>query len=201
MTTWRTHHVEVHLFRRAPGGRANSISRYEFLLLRRVPKGRLGGAWQPVTGKAEGREPLWAAAAREVFEETGLRPTRWWALEHLTLYYEPASDTFVALPVFAAEIPAGAAVRLSAEHDAHAFASPAAAARRVVWDAQRAAIAAVGRELFAHPALSARARAAHPREITALVQGAVPAAVAASRRRRPRPARAAASLTRTRRNR
>jgi dATP pyrophosphohydrolase len=114
---------------------------------------------------------LWAAAAREVFEETGLKPLRWWALEHLTLYYEPASDALVVLPVFAAELPGDARVRLSDEHDAHAFASPAAAGRRVLWDAQRAAIAAVRRELFGHPALSPRARASHPRDITALVTG------------------------------
>lgn len=174
MATWRGHQVEVHLFRRSRTGAANAKQGFEFLLLRRSPRGRLGGVWQPVTGKARRAEPAWKAAAREVFEETGLRPRRWWALEHLTLYYEPRSDALVALPVFAAELPPGEPVRLSHEHDAHAFVSPAAASRRVLWDAQRAAIAAVRRELFDHPALSPRARATHPRDITALVAATTP---------------------------
>lgn len=200
MAAWRSKNVEVHLFRRTPGGRAKSRSRFEFLLLRRAGGRRLAGVWQPVTGKAKPDEPLWMAAAREVHEETGLRPLRWWALEHLTLYYEPASDTLVALPVFAAEIARGDRVRLSDEHDAHAFASPAAAARRVAWDAQRAAMLAVRRELFAHGSLAPRARAPHPREITALVAGAVPAAPPAGPLR-ARPRRATPASTPRRRNR
>jgi 8-oxo-dGTP pyrophosphatase MutT (NUDIX family) len=43
----------------------------EVLLLRRPP--RRGGAEHPVTGKADDRESPAACAAREAFEETGLR--------------------------------------------------------------------------------------------------------------------------------
>jgi len=77
MALWRSHHIEVHLFRRAPAARAKSQAGFEFLLLRRAAGRRLSGVWQPVTGKAEGREPLWAAAAREVYEETGLKDDDW----------------------------------------------------------------------------------------------------------------------------
>jgi dATP pyrophosphohydrolase len=157
--------VEIHLFRpasRAGGGRPSRNSR--FLLLRRSPHRRtLGGVWQPVTGGVERGETAWQAAAREVREETGLEPMRWWALEHLSIYYEAESDACVVLPVFAAELTRGATPRLSDEHDAWDFLTASAARGRVLWDAQRQAIDAVVREI-----LSGRA-AARAREITGLV--------------------------------
>jgi len=134
--------IEVHLFRRRRG-------RAEFLLLRRTPDRTLGGIWQPVTGGIEKRETAWRAAAREVLEETGLRPIRWWALEHLTSFYDPARDAVRNVPVFAAEVAWTDTVTLSNEHDRYAFVSPAAASRRVLWGTQRRAIAAVHDEVFA----------------------------------------------------
>jgi len=138
----RSTHVEVYLFRRR--GR-----RVEFLLLRRAPGRRvMPGVWQPVTGKRHTRESMLAAARREVREETGLAPRRWWALETMTLYPDVASDTIVALPLFAAEIAARAAVRLSREHDASRWVSAAEAARRVLWESQRRGLEAVRREVL-----------------------------------------------------
>lgn len=162
--------VEVHLIR--PGGRAargDGLRNSRFLLLRRSPHRRtLGGVWQPVTGGVERGETAWQAAAREVREETGLEPGRWWALEHLSLYYEADEDACVVLPVFAAELARGATPKLSDEHDAWVFTTVAEARRRVLWDAQRLAIDAVAREI-----LSGRP-AAGARDITALVMGGSP---------------------------
>jgi dihydroneopterin triphosphate diphosphatase len=159
--------IEVHLIR--PAGRAGHGDRLRnsrFLLLRRSPDRRtLGGIWQPVTGGVERNETAWRAAAREVREETGLQPVCWWALEHLSIYYEAESDACVVLPVFAAELAAGATPRLSDEHDAWRFVTATEARRRVLWDAQRHAIDAVVREI-----LSGRP-AAQARDITALVNG------------------------------
>lgn len=134
-------HVEVYLFRRRRG-------RVEFLALRRSrDRVKLPGAWQPVTGKIDPGERLLAAAAREVKEETGLRPRRWWALETPTVFYDLTSDRLLALPVFAAEIGASDRVRLSEEHDDWAFLSPAAAARRWLWNTQRTAMRQVREEI------------------------------------------------------
>ena len=142
MPALRSTHVEVYLFRRR--GR-----RVEFLLLRRAPGRRvMPGVWQPVTGKRHARESMLAAARREVREETGLAPRRWWALETMTLYPDVASDTIVALPLFAAEVAARAAVRLSREHDASRWVSAAEAARRVLWESQRRGLEAVRREVL-----------------------------------------------------
>lgn len=134
--------VEVHVFRRT-GRRA------AFLCLRRAPGRRLAGAWQPVTGGRRARETALAAARREVREETGLVPARWWALESPSLYWDAQADRAVVLPVFAAEVPAAARVRLSDEHDRAAFLPPAAAGRRYLWDSQRRALADVVRQVLA----------------------------------------------------
>lgn len=150
MIPFRCKQVEVHLFRRR-------ASRREFLLLRRSADRSLAGVWQPVTGGIERGETAWQAAAREVLEETGLLPLRWWALEHLTLFYSPAKDAVLAVPVFAAEVAWADPVHLSSEHDRYAFVPPTLAARRVLWGTQRAAMRAVRDEVFAGGA-SAKAR-------------------------------------------
>jgi dATP pyrophosphohydrolase len=142
MIPLRCKQIEVHLFRRR--GRLR-----EFLVLRRSPTRTLPGVWQPVTGGIERGETAWQAAAREVLEETGLTPVRWWALEHLTIFYSPAKDAVHAVPVFAAEVAWTDPVHLSREHDRYAFVSPAAAAKRVLWNTQRAAMRAVRDEVFA----------------------------------------------------
>jgi len=159
MPSVMTTQIEVHLFRRRRG-------KAEFLLLRRSPDRTLGGIWQPVTGGIERRETAWRAAAREVLEETGLRPIRWWALEHLTSFYDPARDAIRMVPLFAAEVAWTDTVMLSHEHDRYAFATPAAAARRVLWGTQRRAMTAVRDEVLAGGAAAGCASPSRSHETT-----------------------------------
>jgi len=119
-------HIEAYVFRRRSG-------RVEFLCLRRARDRSLGGVWQPVTGKSRVRETALAGAVREVREETGLSPRRWWALETITAYYDPAKDVVLMLPLFAAEAGAREAVQLSEEHDAHRWLPARAAGRLYLW--------------------------------------------------------------------
>lgn len=169
-----TRFIEVHLFRRR--GR-----RVEFLLIRRAADRTLAGVWQPVTGGIEKREATWRAAAREVLEETGLIPIRWWALEYLSLFYLIARDEVTAVPTFAAEVAWTDTVTLSHEHDRYAFVSPAEAARRVLWATQRHAMRAVREEILVRPSASAR-------EITDRIAGLrLSPARPAARRTRPNP--------------
>src|SRR5205085_10440243 len=98
MPTVSVTHVEIYVFRRR--GR-----RVEFLALRRSrDRIKLPGIWQPVTGRVDRGEGPLAAAVREVREEIGLRPRRWWALETATVYYDARTDRVLALPRFAAEV-------------------------------------------------------------------------------------------------
>ncbi|MBI1798310.1 MAG: NUDIX domain-containing protein [Candidatus Eisenbacteria bacterium] len=149
-------HVEVYLFRRGPGG-------IELLLLRRSRRRALPGVWQPVTGRIRRRERALVAAAREVAEETGATPRRWWALESTALYFEPGTDRASVLPLFAAEIARGTRIRLSAEHDAGRFVTRRRARAMVLWELQRRALDALGREIFS------KARLARELEITDLI--------------------------------
>ena len=100
-----------------------------------------------MTGGIERKESVLRAAAREVREETGLTPLRWWALERLATFFDPAHDHIRVVPVFAAEVAWTDPVYLSDEHDRYAFVSPAIARRRVVWATQRHAIAALLSEI------------------------------------------------------
>jgi len=153
----RCTHVEVYLFRRRSG-------RLEFLALRRSPGRNLGGVWQPVTGKIDRGESAFAAARREVLEETGLRPRAWWCLETMATFFDVASDSIRLLPLFAAEIGPRDIVRLSREHDAMRFASARTAARLYLWDTQRRGLEAVRREVLgAKPLSRALAVATPPR--------------------------------------
>ena len=134
--------IEVYLFRRRG-------PRVEFLTLRRALGRSLPHAWQPVTGKLRRGERALEGARREVLEETGLKPSRWWALETVTVYFEPAQGVIRMLPLFAAQIGARDRPRLSAEHDDHAFLTARAAARRYRWRSQVLALEAVRHEVLA----------------------------------------------------
>ena len=168
--------VEVHVFRRRG-------KRLELLLIRRAPHRSLAGVWQPITGGIERGESTMAAAVREVREETGLAPLRWWALEHLATFYDPGHDHIRVVSVFAAEVAWTDPVQLSHEHDRYAFVSLAVARRRVLWATQRQAIAALRDEVLSGSSGGAA------REVTARV-----AALAA-----PRAGRTPRATTKTRR--
>ena len=109
----------------------------EVLLLERVAR---AGFWQSVTGSLEREdEPLEAAAAREVLEETGIdepieRLQRWNIVNTFEIYAEWRHRFAPGVlhnteHVYSLELPARRAVRISsAEHRAFAWLPAAAAA-------------------------------------------------------------------------
>jgi dihydroneopterin triphosphate diphosphatase len=117
-------------------------------LRRASSRRRLPGIWQPVTGNRERGETMFQTAAREVWEETGLTPRRWWLLETPLLLLGRGSGRVSIVPRFAAEVAAGSRVRLSAEHDASAFLTIGQAARRFLWDSQRTALEDLERQIL-----------------------------------------------------
>jgi 8-oxo-dGTP pyrophosphatase MutT (NUDIX family) len=108
----------------------------------------LPGVWQPVTGTIRRGESFLRAAAREVREETGLNPARWWLLETPAFYFDRTTGALCALPRFAAEVAPGEPVRRSPEHSDHAFVSARTAGRRVLWDTQREGLRALTRQVL-----------------------------------------------------
>jgi lipoyl(octanoyl) transferase len=102
----------------------------QVLVLRRTPE--RGGFWQTITGRVEPGETPEQAAARELLEETGLSaPVRALDYRHAFALGEILPPMLAEETAFAAWLPEGQTVRLSAEHDAHEWLDGPAAMKRL----------------------------------------------------------------------
>lgn len=105
----------------------------ECLVLRRSPPGRCPGAWEVVHGHIEPGERPADAALREMREETGLAPLRFYNVSRVEAFYQHAIDTVALVPVFAAFVADGAEAVPGDEHDAAEWLAPPDAMARVAW--------------------------------------------------------------------
>lgn len=130
MPQLRANLVSVYLLRPAPQGGV------ELLTLQRSQAGTYPGIWQAVHGHIEEGETAWQAAARELEEESEIAPRRWFRSLTLETFYAPETDTIYFTPMFVAEAAAGAACRISNEHQAFAWRSLDEARAVFPWDTQ-----------------------------------------------------------------
>lgn len=107
----------------------------EFLLLRRASDVLYAGQWRMVGGKIEQNETAWEAALREVQEETGRTPVRFWALPSLNTFYEWQADRINLIPAFAAALPDDPV--LDDEHTSFRWLPPSEAAEQLRWPEQQ----------------------------------------------------------------
>jgi 8-oxo-dGTP pyrophosphatase MutT (NUDIX family) len=126
MPTARIAYVDVLVLR----GAGPSV---ELLCLRRGPQGRSPGSWEAVHGHIDPGETPVATALREVWEEAGARPDRLYNLSRVESFYRHTTNEVVLVPVFAAFVPADAAVLLSSEHDGFDWLPPDQARKRMSW--------------------------------------------------------------------
>ena len=112
----------------------------ECLVLRRAADGRCPGSWETVHGHIETGETPAEAARRELAEETGLRPDRLYNLSRVETFYQHGPDEVALVPVFAAFVAPGMAVRTGAEHDRFEWLAPAAARARFAWPREARAL-------------------------------------------------------------
>jgi dATP pyrophosphohydrolase len=110
-------------------------SKPEFLLLRRAGGRIYAGEWRVIGGKIEAGESSWKAALRELSEETGLAPVRFWSIPSVNAFYEWEHDRINLIPAFAAQIDAEPA--LNEEHDGFGWFEATVALQRLKWPEQR----------------------------------------------------------------
>lgn len=116
-------------------------------LHRREGIDRLGGTWQAVHGGIEEGETAAQAAWREVQEETGAKPMRFWELDYVETFYAPHLDALRLVPCFAAQLAQNVPVAPGAEHDAHEWLRRPAILERFLWRSQREAVQVLHREI------------------------------------------------------
>lgn len=87
----------------------------QHLIIQRTP-GRLGETWQMISGLVEAGETAVQAALREIEEETGLIPERFYSANVLEGFYEIHNNCIALVPVFVGFVSPDQQVRLSYEH-------------------------------------------------------------------------------------
>src|SRR5204862_4322449 len=107
------------------------------LALRRGPHGRNVGSWETVHGTIEPGETPVQASLRELREETGLVPEKFYNLSRTEAFYQHKRDELALIPVFAGFVPLAAKVQLSAEHDRAEWLRARDAAGRLAWPGAR----------------------------------------------------------------
>lgn len=113
----------------------------EVLCLRRSAKGRSPGSWEAVHAHVDPGESPVETALRELREETGLEPEKFYNLSRVETFYRHSTNEVVLVPVFAALVRRAGKVRLCQEHDGYEWLRPQAARAKVSWPRIRRAIA------------------------------------------------------------
>jgi dATP pyrophosphohydrolase len=115
-----------------------------YLLLRRSAEESVyPGLWQIVTGTIEPGEKGLDAAQREVREETGASPERFWVVPYTHAFFDHRRDAVHIVPFFAAQFSPETRITLSAEHSLHEWLPFDAARARLVWPGQRGGLEVV----------------------------------------------------------
>jgi 8-oxo-dGTP pyrophosphatase MutT (NUDIX family) len=134
MTDIRVMIVDVYVLRPAAAG-------MEALVLRRAAHERSAGTWETVHGHIQDGETPAEAARRELREETGLEPVRFYNLSRVESFYLHRQDVVALIPVFCAFVAAGSVAVVSDEHDRAEWLVPADAAGRLPWPREGRALA------------------------------------------------------------
>ncbi|UCC81232.1 MAG: NUDIX domain-containing protein [Candidatus Zixiibacteriota bacterium] len=99
--------------------------------------------WQPVTGRIEKGEKAWQAALREIKEETGLTPDRFYSANFIEKFYDLKNEVIAHCPAFVGFMDNDMEIRLSVEHSKSRWVKADEAIEKVVFTEQKKAIAHV----------------------------------------------------------
>jgi dATP pyrophosphohydrolase len=123
----------------------DKVDQPRMLLLKRA-RGYLNGEWCHIAGKIEPGEAAWQAALRELQEETGLIPRRFYSADYTEQFYEHERDVVSIVPAFVAYVDAESVARLNDEHSESRWVSFAEAGTLVVFGGQRRLYEEIERE-------------------------------------------------------
>jgi dATP pyrophosphohydrolase len=134
MATIQSSIVEVCVF-----SVVNSVPHY--LMLRRSQSEPVyPDIWQFVSGSIERGETALAASLRELKEETGFVPVRFWNVPYMNTFLDAAKDIVHISAVFAAQVPPNSQPFLSKEHYQFEWCGYERAQQLLVWPGQVRAI-------------------------------------------------------------
>lgn len=97
-------------------------------------------AWQVVTGSIEPGESALQGALRELKEETGYNPQKFWIVPHVNTFFSVRHDTLNHTVIFAAQVPPKSNPELSHEHYQFVWCTIERAKQLCVWPGQREAL-------------------------------------------------------------
>lgn len=107
----------------------------QHLIIQRTP-GQLGETWQMISGLLEAGESAVQAALREIKEETGLSPERFYSANMLEGFYVIQQNCIQLVPVFVGFVRPDQHVRLSHEHQQYRWVTSDEAADYLVFPHQ-----------------------------------------------------------------
>ncbi len=108
-----------------------------YLMLRRSRTEKVyPDVWQIVTGSIEQGETALQGALRELKEETGYKPQKFWVVPHINSFYSVKNDTVNHTIIFAAQVPSKTNPILSDEHYQFGWYPISTAKTMCVWPGQ-----------------------------------------------------------------
>jgi dATP pyrophosphohydrolase len=108
----------------------------KYLLLHRSTDKLYAGQWRMVGGKVKAGETSWQAGLRELREETGVTPKKYWTIPSINQFYDYKSDQIIYIPAFAALLDIETPITLNHEHDDFIWLALDEAVKLIQWPEQ-----------------------------------------------------------------
>ncbi len=108
-----------------------------FLIFKRSEEKIYSNQWRMVGGKVKEGESYWKGALRELKEEVGISPIKFWTIPSVNQFYEAKTDTTHSIPAFAAELDVNAEIQLDEEHSGYKWVRIDEVELYIKWPEQR----------------------------------------------------------------
>ena len=139
MTKVKVKQVDSYIYRK-------TASNPLYLMLKRSPGKYYEHLWQGVAGKIEKGETAIQTVIRELNEETGMKPKKIFAADHIANFYDARNDRILMVPIFGIEV-VTSEVQLSDEHSDYKWVSFEEALNLLTWKGQKEGLRIVHDEI------------------------------------------------------